>query len=235
MMGTPTSKVKRRGGRRPSSDPDVQRQEQAAGLPCDRVAEIDANVLTRIERDEPAIRKADVQGRAKLQIADVPPGRVAYHADVVAKDRLEIARLADLRQCDAETHDRHHPPLSRAQGIGAGRCDQARAEADRPAGIDVVNDCSLDIGITNAVQVIAVGIARVDRVPGQQGKIRPRHDGQGRRQIEGVIVAKIERLGRDIARGPGCRPIFILELKQVRRRPEEIETVVVGCCRRRRL
>jgi hypothetical protein len=48
------------------------------------------------------------------------PRRVAGDADIVPEERLEVARLADLRQRDAKAYDRHHPPLSGPEWIFAG-------------------------------------------------------------------------------------------------------------------
>jgi hypothetical protein len=44
-----------------------------------------------------------------------------------------------------------------------------------------------------------------------------------------VVVAEIERVGRDVARTSGRGPESILQLEQARRWAEEIETDVVGC------
>ena len=78
-----------------------------------------------------------------------------------------------------------------------------------------------------------VGFESLSRIFGQQRQIGPRRQDPPGRQIEGVVVAQVQRLGRDLAgrawraAAAGRRPVLGSSLKHIRRWPEEIERAAV--------
>jgi hypothetical protein len=72
-----------------ASDSGVERKEQPTGLASDRIAQICPNIGVRIKGKKPSIREAQVEGRRKLQVADVSPGRIAGNARVISDDWLK--------------------------------------------------------------------------------------------------------------------------------------------------
>lgn len=74
-----------------TSDPDVRGKKQAASLARHRIAAIHPDIRARIERNEPAIREAEIEGRSKLQIADILACGIAGEAGVVSHERFKIA------------------------------------------------------------------------------------------------------------------------------------------------
>ena len=86
----------------------IERKEQAPGLPRDRIAKIHANVGIRIEREELANGKVEVQGRRYLQIANILRRTVTGNTEVIAHQRNKVAVRANLGQHDAEGRSGHH-------------------------------------------------------------------------------------------------------------------------------
>lgn len=65
-----------------------------------------------------------------------------------------------------------------------------------------MNDDGLNIGITDAMQVITVGIIRRYRIFGEKRQVGAQRQDPQRRQIQRVVHPQIERFRGDIARRP---------------------------------
>jgi hypothetical protein len=85
-------------------------------------------------------------------------GGVAREAYIIPNDWLQITGRVDLREHNAKVGTGHHLPFPRTKRVVSGQHGQTDPEADRPPCVPIVNHCP-DIGISDALQIVAIGIA----------------------------------------------------------------------------
>src|SRR5262249_174735 len=154
---------------------EIERQEQSAGLTCNRIAVVHTDVCARIKREKPMIGQTYVQHRIELQVADVLFRRVAREAKIVAHDAFKIAARTQFRQHGAGTNDGHHLPFAARNVIRAGWSDDSTRSAGSPALVDLLDKRRLKIHIAHTVKVVARWVIRRDRILGNKRQIAPKY------------------------------------------------------------
>ena len=84
---------------------------------------------------------------------------------------MEKAAFAQLRQHHARADDRQSLPFAAGQALRPGRRDNAQRRACRPSFIEGFDKGRLSERVAEAVKVVAVRIARRDRILGIDGQI----------------------------------------------------------------
>ena len=81
-----------------AADRCVKRKEKLAGLAGDRGSGVYADIVARIQGDEPALRQADIEGGSNLRLIDCRLRGVAGKAERPAEHRREIGVSSGFKE-----------------------------------------------------------------------------------------------------------------------------------------